>query len=228
MPPRKKARNDEEEETPAAGSSSGAVAESRAATAPADSDSESGDDVGPPMPPADGDESSDDDDVGPPLPPGASETAAGGSSAGAGAGAAQKQKQKKRKRRLSHEALYLSHLPRGQRYSQSFMHRDTLARVSVTPAPTDFVVTASVDGHVKFWKKQAEGIEFVKHYRAHLGPIVDASVSADGALYASISSDGTVKVFDVANFGQCGEREEQKRGALSLRDSPGADEDLLC
>ena len=34
---------------------------------------------------------------------------------------------------------------------------------------TDFVVTGSQDGHVKFWKKQVEGIEFVKHFRAHLG-----------------------------------------------------------
>ena len=34
---------------------------------------------------------------------------------------------------------------------------------------TDFLVTASCDGHVKFWKKTEEGIEFVKHYRGHLG-----------------------------------------------------------
>ena len=27
----------------------------------------------------------------------------------------------------------------------------------------------SLFGKVKFWKKQYEGIEFVKHYRAHLG-----------------------------------------------------------
>lgn len=35
---------------------------------------------------------------------------------------------------------------------------------------TDFVITASQDGHVKFWKKKEdEGIEFVKHFRSHLG-----------------------------------------------------------
>jgi peptidylprolyl isomerase domain and WD repeat-containing protein 1 len=34
---------------------------------------------------------------------------------------------------------------------------------------TDFLVTASCDGHVKFWKKTEEGIEFVKHFRSHLG-----------------------------------------------------------
>ncbi len=32
--------------------------------------------------------------------------------------------------------------------------------------------TGSVDGHVKFWKKQVQGIEFAKHFRAHLGPVV--------------------------------------------------------
>jgi peptidylprolyl isomerase domain and WD repeat-containing protein 1 len=33
----------------------------------------------------------------------------------------------------------------------------------------DFIITGSIDGHIKFWKKQQEGIEFVKHYRAHVG-----------------------------------------------------------
>lgn len=35
---------------------------------------------------------------------------------------------------------------------------------------TDFIITASCDGHLKFWKKQENvGIEFVKHFRCHLG-----------------------------------------------------------
>lgn len=34
---------------------------------------------------------------------------------------------------------------------------------------TDFIITTSVDGHLKFWKKTAVGVEFVKHYKAHLG-----------------------------------------------------------
>ena len=40
---------------------------------------------------------------------------------------------------------------------------------------TDFLITGSVDGHLKFWKKKPEGVEFVKHFRAHKGAI-------DGAL----------------------------------------------
>ena len=34
---------------------------------------------------------------------------------------------------------------------------------------TDFIITGSCDGHIKFWKKQEEGVEFVKHFRGHLG-----------------------------------------------------------
>ena len=66
---------------------------------------------------------------------------------------------------------------------------------------TEFLITTSVDGHVKFWKKQEQGIEFVKHYRAHLGVVVGVSASTDGQWFASAGDDGTLKVFDVVNFG---------------------------
>jgi peptidylprolyl isomerase domain and WD repeat-containing protein 1 len=66
---------------------------------------------------------------------------------------------------------------------------------------TDFLITTSVDGHLKLWKKQETGIEFVKHYRAHLAPVVAISASADGQLFASVSQDGSAKIFDVVNFG---------------------------
>ncbi|TFY78943.1 hypothetical protein EWM64_g5067 [Hericium alpestre] len=57
-----------------------------------------------------------------------------------------------------------------------------------------------VDGHLKIWKKQEVGIEFVKQYRAHTAPIVGVSASADGQLFASIAEDGTAKIFDIINF----------------------------
>ena len=80
------------------------------------------------------------------------------------------------------------------------MHRDVINFVVVTRG-TDFVITTSIDGHLKLWKKQEQGIEFVKHYRAHLAPVVAVSASADGQLFASVAEDGSVKVFDVVNFG---------------------------
>ncbi|KAG8970277.1 hypothetical protein FRC05_000651 [Tulasnella sp. 425] len=105
---------------------------------------------------------------------------------------------KKKRKVLPHERLFLDHLPSADRYSKSFMHRDALNFVTVSKK--DFIITSSVDGHVKLWAKQAEGIEFVKHYRAHLSPIVTVSISADGAMFASIAEDGSCKVFDVVNF----------------------------
>lgn len=73
---------------------------------------------------------------------------------------------------------------------------------NLTTCRTDFLLTTSIDGHLKLWKKQEQGIEFVKHYRAHLAPIVGVSASADGQLFASIAEDGSAKVFDVINFGE--------------------------
>lgn len=105
---------------------------------------------------------------------------------------------KKKRKVLPHEQLYLDHLPSADRYSKSFMHRDTINFCVVTK--TDFLITTSVDGHLKLWKKQESGIEFVKHYRAHLTPVTSVSASADGQLFASISEDGSAKVFDVVNF----------------------------
>jgi peptidylprolyl isomerase domain and WD repeat-containing protein 1 len=122
---------------------------------------------------------------------------------------------------LPHEKLFLDHLPSADRYYKSFMHRDVINFVVVTrcvvPLPfwlptaqvwaqskfhsTDFIITTSVDGHLKLWKKQETGIEFVKHYRAHMSPIVAVSASEDGELFASIAEDGSAKVFDVVNFG---------------------------
>ena len=34
---------------------------------------------------------------------------------------------------------------------------------------TDFLITASKDGILKFWKKNLSGIEFVKQFKAHTG-----------------------------------------------------------
>lgn len=74
---------------------------------------------------------------------------------------------KKKRKVLEHEALFLENLPLCETYEKSYMHRDVITHVLVTK--TEFVITASVDGHVKFWKKMETGIEFVKHFRSHLG-----------------------------------------------------------
>lgn len=70
------------------------------------------------------------------------------------------------------------------------------------PCRTSFIITCSIDGHIKFWKKQETGIEFVKHFRGHLGNIQDVTVNSSGSLLCTISNDKSLKVFDVVNFGK--------------------------
>lgn len=124
------------------------------------------------------DASSDDDDIGPALPSAAP---------------------KKKRRKLPYEKLYIAALPTSPRYSKSLMHKDQLCFNIFTPH-TDFLITSSVDGYVKFWKKVAGGIEFVKEFRAHTGEIKSVNVSADGRSFATAGADGTVKLFDVITF----------------------------
>ncbi|CAB4001622.1 peptidylprolyl isomerase domain and WD repeat-containing 1 isoform X2 [Paramuricea clavata] len=75
----------------------------------------------------------------------------------------------KKKKVLEFEQVYLDNLPSSESYEKSYMHRDFITHIVATG--TDFLVTASCDGHVKFWKKTEEGIEFVKHFRSHLGTV---------------------------------------------------------
>ncbi|KAF3005747.1 hypothetical protein E8E13_006750 [Curvularia kusanoi] len=126
----------------------------------------------------DDDSSSDDDDFGPALPSTAP---------------------KKKKRKLPYEKLYVAALPAAQRYSKSLMHRDQLCFTTFTPY-TDFLITSSIDGVVKFWKKDFGGIEFVKEFKAHTGEIRSVNVSADGRSFATAGADNTVKIFDVVTF----------------------------
>ncbi|PON47500.1 Cyclophilin-type peptidyl-prolyl cis-trans isomerase [Trema orientale] len=102
------------------------------------------------------------------------------------------------KRPLQFEQAYLDALPSANMYEKSYMHRDVVTHVAVSAA--DFFITGSDDGHLKFWKKKAVGIEFAKHFRSHLGPIEGLAVSADGLLCCTISNDHAVKIYDVVNY----------------------------
>ena len=93
----------------------------------------------------------------------------------------------------------LAALPCCEMYERSFMHRDRITHIVCTT--TDFVVTGSCDGQIKFWKKMVQqGIEFVKHFRAHLAPIACMAATADGSLLATTAPDKAFKVFDVLSF----------------------------
>jgi len=88
-------------------------------------------------------------------------------------------------------------------YERSYMHRDTVSCLAIA-SHHEFIITGSVDGHVKFWKKQSKGIEFAKDYKAHPGPVLGVAVSADGDCLVSWSKDRTLKVFDVGMFDMIG------------------------
>ncbi|EEQ86813.2 hypothetical protein RJZ56_005611 [Blastomyces dermatitidis] len=106
---------------------------------------------------------------------------------------------KKKRRKLPYEKVYVNALPVSARYSKSLMHKDQLSFVTLTPH-TDFLITSSIDGVVKFWKKMPVGVEFVKEFRAHIGELKGASVSLDGRSFATVGVDKTVKIFDVITF----------------------------
>ena len=103
------------------------------------------------------------------------------------------------------DSLYASKLPSSDFYEKSYMHRDVVTHIIVTV--TDFLITGSADGHIKFWKiitadylKQQQTtpiyqqtkvnndeqdrnpmflngpIEFVKHFRAHLGYLIETKL----------------------------------------------------
>lgn len=56
----------------------------------------------------------------------------------------------KKARILEFENVYLDALPNSDAYERSYMHKEPLAFVRVTK--TEFIITASLDGHLKFWK----------------------------------------------------------------------------
>lgn len=104
-----------------------------------------------------------------------------------------------RAKRVKLDKIYLEDLPSCEAYERSYMHRDIVSHVQVTE--TQFLITVSVDGFIKFWKKNGTGIDFAKSFEAHSGPVEDISVTSSGSELASISKlDKSVKIFDVVNF----------------------------
>jgi peptidylprolyl isomerase domain and WD repeat-containing protein 1 len=107
-------------------------------------------------------------------------------------------KSKQKRRNVQFHSLYRDQLPNQPLYEKSYMHRTNLTHIEV--AKTDFIITASSDGQVDFWKKEPTGIRFYKQIRAHMEPIVCMSVSYDGLYLATISADKNMKVYDVRSF----------------------------
>lgn len=72
--------------------------------------------------------------------------------------------------KLDNEQEFLHALPSAELYERSYMHREIVTH-AVMASQTDFLITASADGAIKFWKKRPKGVEFAKDFRAHIGPV---------------------------------------------------------
>ena len=82
---------------------------------------------------------------------------------------------------LEFQHVYLDNLPCAGMYERSYMHQNTVTHVLFTK--NNFLVTASSEGHIKFWKKKHGEIEFIKRYMAHMGPVTALSASLDGFVF---------------------------------------------
>jgi peptidylprolyl isomerase domain and WD repeat-containing protein 1 len=80
------------------------------------------------------------------------------------------------------------------------MHREIVDN-AICAVETDFIFTTSLDGNLKFWKKNYLGIEFIKQYKAHNGKISGITVSNTGLYLCTCSNkDESLKMYDVINF----------------------------
>ena len=111
----------------------------------------------------------------------------------------------KKKRRLEQEPppRSLQEIPSSQHYQVSYLHRSIITQIAVS-SKHDYILSASEDGIVKFWKRTPSSqkcLEFIKSYLAHVGPILTMITSANGGDHAaSIGMDGCIKFYDVVSF----------------------------
>jgi len=96
--------------------------------------------------------------------------------------------------------LAFENLPSAKFYERSYMHKDIVNHI-ICSNISDYIVTCSTDGMVKFWKKVFHLIEFVRQFKAHKGLINGASLDTNHHKLVTVSeSDMTMKIFDVLNF----------------------------
>jgi len=141
--------------------------------------------------------------------------------------AADQEQPPSKKARTSAFVASASDVPPSNHYEVSYLHRSTVTR-AVCSSKHGYVLTASEDGYVKFWKRLSSSsggggataaaagsggggpassrcLEFVKSYTAHIGPVLALVVSQpEGDTAASVGRDGTIKLYDVGTFDDTG------------------------
>ncbi|KNG77919.1 cyclophilin [Plasmodium falciparum IGH-CR14] len=108
------------------------------------------------------------------------------------------EKMKKKKIRINND-IYLKNLPTNKNYQVSYMHTDIVTHVVVSNKKK-YIITASLNGIIKFWYKNIGCIEFVKHFKIHSDEIINIFISEDEEHLGSLSKDKTYKQFDITSF----------------------------
>jgi len=123
-------------------------------------------------------------------------------------------KRKKKKNSSNNNSNSLFEIPDSNHYQVSYLHRSIISHVVYSPKH-DYILSASKDGVVKFWKRMPSSydgdggkcLEFIKSYLAHVGPIIKLVISSEGNggdYAASIGVDGCIKFYDVVSFDATG------------------------
>ena len=90
--------------------------------------------------------------------------------------------------------LLMENIPTSENYEISYMHRDVVNHIGVG-TKCEYIITTSIDGHVKFWKKAFILVDFAKNFKAHNGIITCAALSKNQDLLCTVGVDKTLKIF---------------------------------
>ncbi|KAK6589869.1 cyclin cyclophilin like peptidyl-prolyl cis-trans isomerase fused to WD40 repeats at the N-terminus [Cryptosporidium xiaoi] len=95
-------------------------------------------------------------------------------------------------------------LPNKNFYEYSLMHKAQVSHV-IASSKTGFVITASTDGVIKFWKFEFNvnntNLEYVKGFQAHKSEVSDIAISDCGLFLVSISfEEKNYKLYNIVNF----------------------------
>jgi len=113
---------------------------------------------------------------------------------------------KKKKKTL----FYHQDIPGSTHYHVSWMHAHIIT-CAAHSAKHGYVMTASQDGIVKFWKRLEIGssdehqqqqpcLEFVKSFTAHTQAVQALAVDPEGDTLCSVGADGLLKFYDISTF----------------------------
>ncbi|KAK9171304.1 Cyclophilin type peptidyl-prolyl cis-trans isomerase/CLD family protein [Cryptosporidium meleagridis] len=127
---------------------------------------------------------------------------------------------RERERNREKELEKIVNIPKTDFYECSFMHKKQVTHI-LSSNKTGFIITASKDGVIKFWRLRSEkeiirekenqtkelsspvitSLEFVKGFQAHKNEVSDVSISRCEQYMASISeNEKDIKLYSISNF----------------------------